>query len=303
MRHLRRPLLLITAVTLFVMLAAGILAAPAVRHALAASNQAPDYLALGDSVAFGYSPLVDPSDPHNFSGYPTSAARALKENLTNASCPGETSGHFIDLTDSDNGCGAFRAHFPLHVAYSGTQLEFADSFLQSHPNTQLVSMNIGANDLFVLIRACGGSTTPAEINCIVTGLPGMLQTLATNLSTIYAHIRSVDGYHRQLVSLTYYSLNYSPANSTGTAIISEVNTVVAQVTQAFGGTVADGFGAFQSVTAAFNGDACAAGLLVLVSSDPVSCNIHPSYPGDDGLERHSTPGRDALGQAIVSALG
>src|SRR5215467_10329767 len=134
MRHLRRPWLLITAATLFVLLAATMLAAPAVRSALAASSQAPDYLALGDSVAFGYSPLVDPSDPHNFSGYPTAAARALKETLTNASCPGETSGHFIDLTASDNGCGAFRANVPLHVAYSGTQLEFADSFLQSHPD-------------------------------------------------------------------------------------------------------------------------------------------------------------------------
>lgn len=303
MRHLRRPWLLITAVTLFVILAATMLAAPAGQKALAASSQAPDYLALGDSVAFGYSPLVDPSDSHNFSGYPTSAAKALKENLTNASCPGETSGHFIDLTASDNGCGAFRANFPLHVAYSGTQLEFADRFLQSHPNTQLVSINIGANDLFLLINGCGGSTTPAEINCIVAGLPGMLQTLAANLSTIYTHIRTLDGYHHQLVAMTYYSLNYSPANSTGTAIISEVNTVVAQVTKVFGGTVADGFGAFQSITAAFNGDACAAGLLILVTSNPVSCNIHPSYPGDDGLERHSNPGRDALGQAIVSALG
>src|SRR5260370_17978467 len=167
MRHLRRPLLRIAAVPLLLMLDAGILAAPAVRHALAASNQAPDYLALGDSVAFGYSPLVDPSDPHNFSGYPTSAARALKENLTNASCPGETSGHFIDLTGSDNGCGAFRAHFPLHVAYSGTQLEFADSFLQSHPNTQLVSINIGATVLSALISAAVGAMTPPEITWLV----------------------------------------------------------------------------------------------------------------------------------------
>ena len=296
MRHLRRPWLLITAVTLFVMLAAVMLAAPAVRHALAASSQAPDYLALGDSVAFGYSPLADPSDSHNFSGYPTSAARALKENLTNASCPGETSGHFIDLAAPDNGCGAFRATFPLHVVYSGTQLAFADRFLQSHPDTHLVSINIGANDLFLLQRTCQG-----DVSCIVQGLPGMLQTLAANLSTIYGHIRSLDGYHHQLVAVTYYSLNYT--DSVGTSIITEVNNVVHDVTLAFGGSVADGFGAFQAVTAAFNGDVCAAGLLILVSTSPVSCNIHPSYPGDDGLEPHSTPGRDVLGQAIVSALG
>src|SRR5712692_2905936 len=128
---------LIVAVALVATLATTLLAGPALRST------------LGDSVAFGYSPLVDPSDPHNFSGYPTPAARALKESLTNASCPGETSSHFIDLTGSDNGCGAFRANFPLHVAYSGTQLAFADSFLTSHLTTQLVSINIGANDLFV----------------------------------------------------------------------------------------------------------------------------------------------------------
>jgi hypothetical protein len=296
MRHLRRPWLILTAVALFVMLAAAVLAAPAVKSALAASSPAPDYLALGDSVAFGYSPLVDPSDPHHFSGYPTPAARALKENLTNASCPGETSSHFIDLAGSDNGCGGYRASFPLHMTYSGTQLAFADHFLQSHPDTQLISINLGANDLFVLQRTCSG-----VVSCIQQGLPGMLQTLGDNLSVIFGHIRNLDGYRHQLVAVTYYSLNYT--DPVGTGIISAVNQVVAQVTRAFGGKVADGFNAFQAVTAAFHGDSCAAGLLILVSSNPASCNIHPSYPGDDGLEPHPNTGRDVLGEAIVSALG
>lgn len=108
MRHPRRPWLLITAVTLFVILAATMLAAPAGQKALAASSQAPDYLALGDSVAFGYSPLLDHSNAGNFIGYPDTASATLKENLTNASCPGETSSHFLDLSLSDNGCGPYR---------------------------------------------------------------------------------------------------------------------------------------------------------------------------------------------------
>lgn len=288
---------LIVAVALVATLATTLLAGPALRSTLAASNPPPPYLALGDSVAFGYSPLVDPSDPHNFSGYPTPAARALKESLTNAACPGETSSHFIDLTGSDNGCGAFRANFPLHVAYSGTQLAFADSFLTSHPTTQLVSINIGANDLFVLQRTCSG-----DITCIGNGLPGMLKTLAANLTTIYYHIRTLDGYHNQLVALTYYSLNYSSANSTANSIIMALNNVVAQVTLAAGGKVADGYGAFAAIaTAAFGFDSCAAGLLIEVSSSPLTCNIHPSYPSDNGFESHADTGRDVLGQAIVSA--
>jgi len=290
---------LIVAVALVATLATTLLAGQAIRSTLAASNPPPPYLALGDSVAFGYSPLVDPSDPHNFSGYPTPAARALKESLTNASCPGETSSHFIDLAGSDNSCGAFRAKFPLHVAYSGTQLAFADSFLTSHPTTQLVSINIGANDLFVLQRTCLGN-----INCIKNGLPGMLNTLAANLNTIYHHIRTLDGYHNQLVALTYYSLNYSSANSTANSIIMALNNVVAQATLAVGGKVADGYGAFAAIaTAAFGFDSCAARLLIEVSSSPLTCNIHPSYPSDGGLEAHPNTGRDVLGQAIVNALG
>jgi hypothetical protein len=187
------------------------------------------------------------------------------------------------------------------VAYSGTQLAFADSFLTSHPMTELLSINIGANDLFVLQRNCAG-----DITCIQANLPGMVQTLAANLATIYYHIRTLDGYHNQLVALTYYSLNYSSANSTANAIITAVNNTVAQATLApnVGGKVADGFAAFEAIATAapFNGDSCAARLLIEVSSSPLTCNIHPSYPGDNGLESHADTGRDVLGQAIVNAL-
>ena len=283
---------LIAAVALLAALATALLAGPALHGALADSNRPQEYLALGDSVAFGFNPLVPlagRANPDNFIGYPTPLAASLKETLTNASCSGETSSHFIDITGSDNGCGDYRANFPLHVAYSTatqTQLEFADAFLQSHLQTLVVSIDIGANDLFVLERMCGG---PANVSCIVSHLPGMLATLSANLDTIYGHIRNLDGYHHKLVALTYYSLNYSDA--TGTKVISEVNQAVAARTQAWGGIVADGFGAFEAATASSGGDSCKAGLLIVVSSSPLSCDIHPSPAG-----------RDLLAQAIVNAL-
>ena len=37
-----------------------------------------EYLALGDSVPFGFSPLVDPRVASNFVGYPEDAAPLLK---------------------------------------------------------------------------------------------------------------------------------------------------------------------------------------------------------------------------------
>ena len=252
--------------------------------ALAASNRPQEYLALGNSVAFGVNPLFDESNADNFIGYPTPVAAALKETLTNASCPGETSSHFINLSGSDHGCGAYRLNFPLHVAYSTTQLAFADGFLQSHPKTLVVSIDIGANDLFVLEEGCGGN-----VNCILSGLPGMLATLSANLDTIYGHIRNQDGYHHKLVALTYYSLNYS--DPIGTKVISQVNQVVADRTLAWKGIVADGFGAFAAASTAYGDDTCAAGLRIVLSSSPLTCDIHPSPAG-----------RDLLAQAIVKAL-
>jgi hypothetical protein len=283
---------LIAQVALLAVLATTLLAGPAVPSALAESARPQEYLALGNSVAFGYSPLVDPSNANNFIGYPNTVAAALKENLTNASCPGETSSHFINLSGSDNGCGLWRFYpvppfpFPLHVAYSTSQLAYADGFLQSHPQTLVVSIDIGANDLFVLINGCGGQ---ANIGCILAGVPGMLATLSANLDFIYGHIRNTDGYHHKLIALTYYSLNYSdPIN---TNVISQVNQVVAARTLAWGGIVADGFGAFAAASSAYGGDTCAAGLRIEVSASPLTCDIHPSPAG-----------RDLLAQAIVNAL-
>ncbi len=158
-----------------------LLAVQAVRSALADTTRPQDYLALGNSVAFGTNPLLDRSNADNFIGYPTPVAAALTETLTNASCPGETSSHFISLAGTDNGCGAYRLTFPLHVAYSTTELEFADGFLQSHLQTLAVSIDIGANDLFVLINGCGGQ---ANVSCILSGLPGMLAVLSANLDTM-----------------------------------------------------------------------------------------------------------------------
>jgi hypothetical protein len=280
---------LIASVAVLTTLAATLLGWSGIHTILADANRPQDYLALGDSVAFGYSPLLNFGNAANFIGYPDTADATLKQNLTNASCPGETSGHFIDLTASDNNCGLYRHSFPLHVAYSGTQLAFADGFLQSHPDTLVVSITIGANDLFVLIHSCGGSTTPAEITCIQAGLPAMLQTLGANLDIIYGHIRTVDGYHHKLVGLTYYALNYG--DPVGTQITAAVNQVVADRTQAWSGIVADGFGAFEAASAAFGGDTCAAGSRIVLVAAPLTCDVHPTPAG-----------RDLLAQAIVNAL-
>lgn len=59
------------------------------------------YLALGDSVTFGYeeagvTPPPDYHDAGSFVGYPEQLARALHVKVTNAACPGETSASLVN---------------------------------------------------------------------------------------------------------------------------------------------------------------------------------------------------------------
>src|SRR5436305_8956309 len=58
------------------------------------------YLALGDSVPFGFreatnAPTPDYTDAANFRGYPELVGSELGLKVVNASCPGETSSSFI----------------------------------------------------------------------------------------------------------------------------------------------------------------------------------------------------------------
>ena len=243
-----------------------------------------DYLAVGDSVAFGSNPLLDAHNAHNFIGYPTPVAEAFDLKLTDPACPGETSSHFISLTGADLICGTYRQSNPLHVAYATSQLDFADAFLRSHDDTRLVTINIGSNDVFSLQAKCGGNT-----NCIEQGLPATLGVISANLDTIYGHIRKLDRYRRRLVALTYYSFDYS--DGTTTTVIALLNKTIAERTVAWGGIVADGFEEFAAASALFNGDTCAAGLRIVVKASPLTCDIHPSPRG-----------RALLARAVLEAL-
>ena len=239
------------------------------------------YLALGDSVAFGYVPpqaVPAPNyfDPSSFVGYPEDVARALHIRVSNASCPGETTASFLVPGAQSNGCenspgsaSGYRTEYPLHVQYPGTQMQYALKYLAVHRHTRLVTIDIGANDVFL----CQETTADA---CASTAeLQAVLQEIQANLTTIYTLIRDVAHYHGLLVALTYYSISYSdPAEVAGTEAL---DSVIASVTEKFGGKVADGFAAFEGPSAAVGGSPCAAGLLIKLPDG--TCNIHPSPAG------------------------
>jgi lysophospholipase L1-like esterase len=271
----------VAAVVVAVLVPAGASAHPA--HAGKAAHPArpaTGYLALGDSVAFGYRPpQVTPTSAYlnaaNFGSYAEDVAGIDGLQLANASCPGETTGSMITAGAQSNGCEnsinsptGYRTTFPLHVAYSGTQLAYAVDYLRSHPRTGLVTIDIGANDTFVCQQ-----TTPDK--CTGSDLAAVFAQISANLTTIYRALREQAHYRGRLVLLSYYALSYTdPTQVAGTQAL---NAALIAPTRRFGGAVADGYAAFAQASAAANGDPCAAGLLVPLPDG--TCNIHPSPYG------------------------
>ena len=252
-----------------------------------ASSEGHSYLALGDSVSFGTNPLLDPHHAGNFTGFPDIAAQRLNIEDVNVACPGEATGGFISLTGVDNVCRPYRAAFPLHVSYTGTQLAFAVNYLNNNPRTRLVTLMLGANDFFRFMKdhpecftATPAPTCPALTN-------DLFVAMVTNLTTIFAAIRAT-GYHGLLVVVTYYALNYS--SKPGVAVTQGLlNAAMLTAGAHFSIVQAKGFEALGAAAAPFGGDSCAAGLLIPLPTG--GCDVHPTPKG-----------RDLLAGAVIDAI-
>ena len=254
-------------------LAVGILAA-----GTAMADERGHALVLGDSVAFAYIATAGHEyiNPGNFLGFADDLEQMLGLEAVDPACPGEASGSFLSSTAPDNGCRAYRASFPLHVAYGGTQAAFATNYLKRHHDVRLVTITLGANDGFLLEDSCATQANPTA--CIEAGVPTLLATVAGNMQTILADLRGT-GYGGAIVITAYYSTDYSDAAGTGLTAL--LNSAVVAPAQAYGAVVADLFRAFKNVASnpAFGGKTCNAGLLNASAQDQLLCDVHPSQSG------------------------
>lgn len=258
--------------------------ASATPGAKAAAGPAPvvagsDYLALGDSVSFGYrEPTTHPKpiykDQATFVGYPEDVAAALGLHLANAACPGETSASLINAKARSNGCErtpggkpGYRAKYPLHVKYAGSQLAFGLSYLEHHPDTRLVTLMIGANDAFL----CQETT---KDHC-AKQLPAVLKTLARNVARILTAIRQEAHYSGQIVLVPYYSLDY--ASSVDNAESQVINSAMVAGAKGFGVEVAGTYHAMAVASQHSGYNDCKAGLLTQLTGG--TCGIHPTAAG------------------------
>jgi lysophospholipase L1-like esterase len=238
------------------------------------------YLALGDSIPFGFRAGLSDEyrDADNFTGYPELIGKDLGVNVVNATCPGESTKSFLDVTAQSHGCenapgrtSGYRTTFPLHVDYASaqqSQLDFAVQTLKNTPDVGLVSVQIGANDAFVCQAVTADRcSAPAEYQALG-------QTIQTNLGTILTTLRGAGGYDGPIVVVTYYSWDYRDPTVTG--FITLLNGALSAVAQANGAVVADAFTAFRHGAQSAGGDTMSAGLVA-------PNDVHPTEAGQQLL--------------------
>lgn len=241
-------------------------------------SAAPTYLALGDSVPFGYrgGATEDFPDADNFVGYPELVAEELGFDLLNASCPGETSRSFQDTTAQSNGCentlngpDGYRTAYPLHVEYDGpdqSQLDYAKEVLEDG-DVDLVTLQIGANDAFLCQQTTASGCSTAE------DLQQVGRTVQDHLDQILLALRNDAGYNGQIVVVTYYALNYSDPTALA---IQALDNGIAQIAGRYAADIADGYAAFEPAADAAGGDSVAAGLVL-------PNDVHPTEQGQQLL--------------------
>src|SRR5438034_6880735 len=151
--------------------------------------QAPQayYLALGDSIAYGFQPAKAGLPPTRFNtGYVDIFATRMrtgapKLRVVNYACPGESAKTFID-----GGCSGRGDVKGLHDAFKGAQLDAALAFLRAHRGqVSPITVTLWGNDLFdSFAPACKG-----DLGCIQAHSAPGLARFASRLTSIVGQLR------------------------------------------------------------------------------------------------------------------
>jgi lysophospholipase L1-like esterase len=147
------------------------------------------YLALGDSIAYGYqaSKRLAGLPPSGFNtGYVDVFAARLRTiqpsiKVVNYSCVGESTRTFITGPCLGNTLG-----LALHDDWTGTQLDAAIAFLSTHRGeVSPITVTLWGNDARELSEACGG-----DPDCVLQGAPAAIAQAAANLKTILGRLHT-----------------------------------------------------------------------------------------------------------------
>jgi lysophospholipase L1-like esterase len=147
------------------------------------------YLALGDSIAFGFQPTKARGGlaPRRFdSGYVDVLGARLRRvapalEVVNHGCPGESLVTFVR-----GGCDWLRQGGRLHDSFRGSQLDASLQFLRAHPGqVSPITVTLWGNDLVEFEERCRN-----ELRCIRERAPRALGAMESRLRSILSQLRA-----------------------------------------------------------------------------------------------------------------
>jgi lysophospholipase L1-like esterase len=161
-----------------VLLAAVVFASAAAASGPAYQPPQRYYLALGDSIAYGFQPTKpDTAPPSAFrTGYVDVFAAKLRKlapgiTVVNYGCPGESA-----VTFAKGGCDWLRHGGKLHDAFHGAQLDAAVAFLKAHPRqVSPITITLWGNDVIPLSQQ--GKKAPVVIAAFASRFASILKRL------------------------------------------------------------------------------------------------------------------------------
>ena len=191
------------------------------------------YLALGDSLAFGYQqykfdanfPIENPSA--FATGYVDDFATKLKGinpaiQTINFACPDEST-----VTFRSGQCRYTAFGFSLHNGYSGSQLDAALGFLHAHPGeVSPITIDLGVND----VNICTDTT------CALA----QIQVVAVNMGIILSALRDAAP-GAEIIVMQYYNPFGDPTTN---FVVQALNAALESDATAIRGRLADAFTPF-----------------------------------------------------------
>lgn len=236
------------------------------------------YLALGDSLAFGYSQSrfeanYPGESPEAFeTGYVNDFGAFLERlrpnvQIVNDGCPGETTDSLIE------GPCLYGEAYPLHHPYSGgptsSQLSDALSYIASNPGrVKTITIDIGANDALHVIEG----TCKLEASCILSEAPSLFEHVGSNVGYILRSLRQADP-HASIIVLGLYN-PFGSAIAGGTQLTAALNEVLASVSSSVDARFADPLPSFNPPGAAEQPTLC-----LLTNMCTEKPDIHPTDAG------------------------
>jgi lysophospholipase L1-like esterase len=272
----------------------------------AQSRPGSDYLALGDSLAYGYQAAKFAGEfpnviPESFNGgYVNRLSFWLQLRnptikTTNDGCPGESTDSFIHggrgpLTGFNfvpnpgfcgdqpaPGIGAIFSKAWLHHFYAGSQLADALAFLAAHPDTNPITVDLGANDALIFLEKCGFGAVP---NCITPqSVAAAYAHIGANMTTILGALRAAAP-DAEIVVLGLYNA-YPTVLPGGDQTTRTLNGVLRTAAMSAGARFADPLGVFNP--SAYTGAPEATDI-------PVICALTNMCPG--GIFNPASPAAD-----------